>query len=184
ELRLTYSTNEDARPRALPLRRVLLPWASVKPAPAETALARPPELQGGDWSRGRAVFFGEQAQCSKCHRVRGEGGRIGPDLSNLVHRDYASVLRDIRSPSAALNPDYLTYIPPLADGRVLTGTARDAGAGRLAVGALAGREVTVARDEVESLTASPVSTMPEGLDRALTPEQLRDLLTFLLTPPP
>jgi putative heme-binding domain-containing protein len=128
------------------------------------------------------VFFGDQAQCSKCHRVRGEGGRIGADLSNLVHRDYASVLRDIRTPSAALNPDHLTYVVSLADGRVLTGTLREGG-GKLVVGDLAGREVTVARADVESVTASPVSTMPEGLDRALSAEQLRDLMTFLLAPP-
>ena len=35
-------------------------------------------------------------------------GDIGPDLSNLIHRDYASVLRDITQPSFAINPDYLT----------------------------------------------------------------------------
>ena len=41
--------------------------------------------------------------------LRGEGFAVGPDLNNLVHRDYASVLRDIAEPSAAINPDAVGY---------------------------------------------------------------------------
>ena len=110
-LEATYATNEDARPRALALGRMLVPWASVK-RPTDAALdadREAPELKGGDWTRGREIFFNEKNLCVKCHQVRGRGGRIGPDLSNLIHRDYVSVLRDIHSPSAAINPDYITY---------------------------------------------------------------------------
>src|SRR5262249_36954784 len=107
--------------RALPLRRILLPWAKVKKQTEAVAERVVPELKGGSWTRGRDVFFSEQAQCSKCHTVRGRGSDIGPDLSNLVHRDYESVLRDIREPSAAINPDYITYIAELKSGRMLTG---------------------------------------------------------------
>jgi putative heme-binding domain-containing protein len=184
-LAVRFTTNEDKRPRPLPLRRVLLPWAEtdLRSLGREAVSVRPPELAGGSWSRGRAVFFGEAAGCAKCHAVHGQGGDIGPDLSNLVHRDYASVLRDIERPSFAINPDHLTYAVHLADGRTLTGVVRTAG-DRVLVGDTKGVTTGVAKAEVERMVASPVSTMPDGLPKLLGPDRMRDLMTFLLTAPP
>ncbi len=183
-LRVTWHTAEEARPRPLPLHRLLLPWAPAerKEGPA-LAAADVPELKGGNWSRGRKVFFSDEAGCSRCHSMRGEGGAIGPDLSNLPHRDYHSVLRDIAEPNFAINPDYITQLVTLHDGRVLTGAVR-AEENRLLIGDEKGQVTAVARAEVESLRPSRVSTMPEGLPKLLGPERMRDLLTFLLTDPP
>ncbi|HXG10290.1 MAG TPA: c-type cytochrome [Gemmataceae bacterium] len=183
-LEVWFATAEDERPRALPLRRFLVPWAMTKPRPADAMAAPVPELRGGSWARGREVFFSELAGCFKCHQVRGQGGQIGPDLSNLVHRDYASVLRDITDPSAALNPDYLSYVVGLKDGRVLTGVPRTLSDGQVVIGDITGKEVTVSREQIDVMDPSPVSTMPRDLDKVLGPEKLRDLLMFLLTEPP
>ncbi len=182
-LDVTWTTREDVRPRALPLHRILLPWAitnrQAEPVAARTIL----ELQGGSWTRGREVFFSEQAQCAKCHKVRGQGGDIGPDLSNLIHRDYESVLRDIREPSAAINPDYISYLVELKSGRVFTGTVRTLPDGKVALGDGTGKQTTFDASSIEALTPAPVSTMPAGLDKTLGSDKLRDLLTFLLTEP-
>ena len=70
------------------------------------------------------MYFGEPAACFKCHAVHGQGGAIGPDLSNLIHRDYASVYRDITQPSFAINPDYIPQTIILKDERVLSGVVR------------------------------------------------------------
>lgn len=183
-LQVSFHTNEDDRPRPLSLERILLPWAEPRPEPAERSARQPhPELEGGSWARGRKVFFGEKATCSRCHSIRGEGGEIGADLSNLMHRDYASVMRDIRKPSFAINPDFVTYNAVLTDGRVVTGTLRSEG-DRLHIGTQDGEVVTVSRDEVDRLKASAVSTMPKQLLKQLSPEETRDLMTFLLTRPP
>ncbi|MBO0699025.1 MAG: c-type cytochrome, partial [Zavarzinella sp.] len=116
-LSVEWFTKEDEGIRPLAPHRMLVPWA-VKGAQAEAAAKRSiPELDGGSWARGRKVFFGEPAGCAKCHTVHGQGGGIGPDLSNLVHRDYHSVLRDIAEPSYAINPDYIAYRVDLNDGR-------------------------------------------------------------------
>jgi putative heme-binding domain-containing protein len=183
-LEVTWTTGEDERPRALPLRRFLLPWATLEREKERVGLVdrEIPELKGGDWVRGRDHFYGETARCSSCHKVRGRGGEIGPDLSNLVHRDYASVLRDVHSPSVSINPDYLAHSVALTDGRVLQGTLRTDG-DRLVVADREGRQTALNRSEVESTTLSAVSIMPEGLDTALGSDKLRDLLTFLLTDP-
>src|SRR5262249_20279424 len=102
-----FETEEDASARPLQLHRFLLPYAELNRS-AEPVAREIPEINGGSWARGREVFFGPQANCAKCHKVNGAGGAIGPDLSNLIHRDYDSVLRDIRFPSVAINPDHLT----------------------------------------------------------------------------
>jgi putative heme-binding domain-containing protein len=183
EVRVTYFTNEDDRPRALPLGRILLPWATTKRQPPESFANREiPELRGGSWSRGRQVFFSEQSLCSKCHQVGGQGGKIGPDLSNLIHRDYESVLRDIREPSAAINPDFITYKVELTDGRVFSGVVRTEGE-KLIIADTAGKETTISRKLIDSMTASKISTMPDGIVQTLGPDKMRDLLTFLLSQP-
>jgi putative heme-binding domain-containing protein len=182
-LNVSYFTSEDARSRPLPLHRFLLPWAVPGAVAPEKALQQDvPELKGGNWARGRDVFFGEQALCSRCHQVGGNGGKIGPDLSNLVHRDYASVLRDVREPSAAINPDFISHRIDLKNGQVLTGVVRGEG-GKLIVGDQAGKEHVLDPGEIEALVPLSTSTMPEGLDKALGPDRMRDLLTFLLTEP-
>jgi putative heme-binding domain-containing protein len=181
---LTFFTNEDKRPRPLQLHRILVPWAdtNAKALDQPAVAVRPKELDGGSWARGRKVFFGEQAACSKCHAINGRGGDIGPDLSNLVHRDYPSVLRDIEQPSFAINPDHLTYVIHLKDGRTLTGVVKTAG-DRLRIGDTKGIISEIAKDDVEEMTPSAVSTMPEGMPKELGPERMRDLMTFLLTEP-
>ncbi len=64
------------RHRAFPTRRLLMPWA--RPA-ASTGLYIPsrPEIRGGDWARGKRLYFGDKALCSTCHQRDGAGTHIG-----------------------------------------------------------------------------------------------------------
>jgi len=183
-LTVSYHTNEDATPRALPLRRMLLPWAVLTQEPQVVADNRGlPELKGGNWLQGKHIFFGEEAMCSKCHQIRGEGALLGPDLSNLPQRDYESVLRDISEPSYAINPDFVTQTIVTTGGRVLTGSLRSHG-GELFIGDKDAKETRVSRDDVAEIHPSSVSVMPDGIPKTLGPDKLRDLLTFLLVEPP
>jgi putative heme-binding domain-containing protein len=157
--------------------------ARLPPAPAGAGAAAA-DLEGGDWARGREIFFGAKSRCSSCHRVRGEGGVIAPDLSNLVFRDAVSVRRDIVQPSAAIHPDYAGTVLVLADGRVLQGLVRSEGADRLRVFDAEAQETEIARSELLSVQAAPSSVMPEGLVDAAGEAGMRDLLVFLTRPPP
>ena len=100
-----------------------------------------------------------------------------------MHRDYASVVRDITHPSFAINPDYLSYTVVLNDGRTLDGVVHTSG-DTVSVGDAKGVTTELKKSDVDEMHASPVSTMPEKLPDELGPERMRDLLTFLLTPPP
>lgn len=184
-LDVSFTTNEDLRTRSIPVRRFYVPWSKPgsRDVVQELNAMNIPELEGGSWARGRALFFGDVANCAKCHSVHGRGGNLGPDLSNLIHRDYASVLRDITLPSFAINPDHLTYNVELKDGKVLTGVLRTEGE-RIKVGNIQGIVTEIAKADVERISASAVSTMPEGMPKLLGPDRLRDLMTFLLTRSP
>ena len=183
-LDVAWHTAEDFRERALQVRRVLLPWARppASAPPAETE-RRIPEIAGGDWARGKQVFAGPAA-CFVCHQMRGEGGVIGPDLSNLVHRDYASVLKDIVQPSAAINPDRIAYTLELKAGGSTTGIILEDTAQHVVLGDVTGAKRTIPKSEIGRMTASAVSLMPEGLWQNLSAQQQRDLMTFLLTEGP
>jgi putative heme-binding domain-containing protein len=181
-LDVSWFTAEDPRLRPFPLRRILLPWA--KPHVAVAAATHVAELDGGDWERGRKIFFGDQATCYKCHQIRGEGGEIGANLSNLIYRDYASVLRDITEPSAAINPEHIAYAVTLKDGSVETGVVLRNDQKEVVLGQVTGKNLTIPKEKVAGLKASAVSLMPEGLWKALNGQQQKDLMTFLLTSPP
>jgi putative heme-binding domain-containing protein len=137
-----------------------------------------------DWGRGKSLFFGQQLKCGTCHRVRGEGGSTGPDLSNLVSRDDGSVLRDIKEPNAAINPDYIAHNVALRNGDELSGIICAQDNGSLKLATADGKETVVQRSDVKELRASSVSLMPSGLLDTLKEGQVRDLLTFLLFEPP
>jgi len=182
-LHAAYWTESDPTPRPLPFGSLLLPWAPTHQAPPQLP-TETTELAGGDYEQGRTLFFGERLKCSSCHRLRGEGSNLGPDLSSLIHHDPRSVLRDIKEPSALINPDYVAYNVRLHDGGDITGFVRMQTADSLRVIASDGKEQFVPRNTVSDLRPSAVSMMPSGLLEGLKESQLRDLMTFLLHEPP
>jgi putative heme-binding domain-containing protein len=178
KLDVSWFTAEDPRPRPLPVQRVLLPWA--EPYVAITALAATPEIKGGDWANGKKIYFSDPAACSKCHKLGGEGGTIGPDLTNLIFRDYASVLKDINEPSAAINPDHISYNVQLTDGETESGVILKNNAEQVVLGQATGKGLSIPKNRVATMKASAISAMPEGLLKTLTPQEQKDLMTFLL----
>lgn len=160
-----------------------LAWAPTNRASSGTD-SRASNKPDGDWEHGRELFASSKVNCVKCHRVRGEGGIAGPDLSNLIHRDPASVLRDIREPGATLHPDYVTYEATMRDGDVHVGFLRASPEATVRLFDAEGREVLLPRSEVTSLHPTGLSLMPTGLLDSLSEGDVRDLLTFLLHEPP
>src|SRR5262249_4916912 len=152
--------------------------------PAESETDKGIAIAGGDYERGRALFFGDKLKCSTCHRIRGEGKTACLDLSNLPAKDAASVLKDIKEPSASINPDYVAYNVALKNGDTLTGFVRAQDEQLLRLFAADGKESILKRADVKSLSPSSISLMPAGLLDSANEGQVRDLLTFLLNAPP
>jgi putative heme-binding domain-containing protein len=182
-LRVSYHPATDATERPLPADRQLLPWTPALP-PASSAAAGPaPELAGGDPRRGEALFYGDQAKCSACHKVRGRGGDVGPDLSRQAERDPAAIYRDIAEPSAAIHPDYVPYTVATKDGRVVSGIVRAEGADAIRVVDTDAKATQVPKSDIEELHPTGTSIMPVGLAGVLGEAGMRDLVAFLRASP-
>ena len=180
---LAFPTEDLSRFAAVSPSLFWLPWAPTNRASSGTdsRAARKPD---GDWEHGRDLFASPKLNCVKCHRVRGEGGIAGPDLSNLIHRDSASVERDIREPEATLHPDYVTYQAETRDGELHIGFLRGSSLDTVRLFDADGRETTLLRTNVVNVHPTGVSLMPTGLLEGFSETDVRDLLTFLMNEPP
>jgi putative heme-binding domain-containing protein len=183
-LDVSWFTAEDGRRRALPLRRIFLPWGKAEIQTSEKIERTIPEIAGGNWLSGKKLFFGDQASCYKCHTFGGQGGKIGPDLSNLLQRGYASVLKDITQPSAAINPDHVAYNVELKNEESLSGVLVGSTETESKFADATGKITTLKKSEIASMKPSSISLMPEGLLEPLSAQQRKDLLTYLLMPSP
>jgi len=186
-LTVGFQTDEVVDPlsseiRPYPFR---LPWVPTTP-PTPAPLGFTPDLAGGDLARGASVFVSAEARCATCHRVRGVGGVIGPDLSDLVGHDRVEVYRDILEPSARIHPGFVPYTLAMKDGRVVVGIVRSEGANALKVTDAEAKVTVLPRAEVEEFRPSATSVMPVGLVGAVGEAKVRDLVAFLTTagPPP
>jgi putative heme-binding domain-containing protein len=135
-------------------------------------------LAEADLSQGRLVF---QGVCSACHSMYGNGGKIGPDLTGSGRANLDYLLENMVDPSAVVSADYCLSIITLADGRVLSGIIVAQTERTLTVRLLT-EETTVEKKEIVKQEASPVSMMPDGLLPALSREQVRDLIAYLMHP--
>jgi putative heme-binding domain-containing protein len=178
-LDLTYHTPTNPTERPVPVQALLPWWAPFERQPVVKEAAPSPLTRGGDWEAGRALFFGE-AKCATCHTVRGEGGNVGPNLSNLVHINPESVMQDVVEPNARINPDHVSYIIATTGGDTLSGLVRQEG-DRVIVSEAAGKVTSIGKSEVKEIRPSKISLMPEGYGKTLGEKGLRDVLTFLTT---
>jgi putative heme-binding domain-containing protein len=138
-----------------------------------------PLLAGGDVGRGRKVFFGQKAICGTCHTIGKDGGHLGPDLTSIgAIRSGRDILEAIVFPNATQVPGHEAFLVRAAKS-IYVGIVVDETASALTLRNAPGVEVRLERSTIESITPSPISLMPAGLDRNLTPTEFRDLLTFL-----
>jgi cytochrome c oxidase cbb3-type subunit 3 len=75
----------------------------------------------GDAARGRAVVQGK-GDCTRCHRVEGQGSRTAPDLSDIgAARSASSLLRSLTEPTSQMMPINRPIRIVTRDGRVING---------------------------------------------------------------
>ncbi|MGO9464326.1 MAG: PVC-type heme-binding CxxCH protein [Isosphaeraceae bacterium] len=136
-----------------------------------------PELsKGGDPARGKLVF---QQQCAKCHRHGNEGGQVGPDLSGTAALPRTELLIHILDPSRSVEGNFVQYTVATVDGRMIAGLlASETRTTVELLDAEAKRHVVV-REDIEQMTASKKSLMPEGFEKQVSSRDLNDLLAFL-----
>jgi putative heme-binding domain-containing protein len=182
--RATYRPSGQAADRPIERNRLLLPWAPISANPATAAPVAVPDLSSGDPERGRTIFRGDQARCAQCHTFRGEGGKVGPDLTDIASKGRADIYRNIAAPSATIEPDYTTYTVATRGGQVLSGVVRAEGPEQVRITDTNARATTVRRDQIQEIRPSATSIMPPGLAAALGDSAVRDILAYLTSPAP
>jgi quinoprotein glucose dehydrogenase len=139
-----------------------------------------PLLRGGDPARGRAVFFGGKTACATCHRIGSDGGTIGPDLTKVgLIRAGRDILESVLVPSSTIAQGYDPYVVVTAEGKTLHGIIARQTAELVVLRDASGAELHLRQDRIQEMRRATTSIMPEGLERALSRDELRDLLAFL-----
>ncbi len=139
-----------------------------------------PLLKGGNPQRGRTVFFDKRVACSACHRLGNEGGDVGPDLTRIgTVRSGRDLLESVVLPSASVAQGFENYAIATKDDRLLTGVIVRQTADVLVLREASGGEQRLTRDSIDEMKRQATSLMPDGLPRAVSREEFRDLLAFL-----
>lgn len=141
-----------------------------------------PRLVHGDARRGQGVFFSNQAACSACHRVGARGGQVGPDLSKIGEiRTSRDLLEAILFPSSTIVNGYETYSVITQSGLTVAGVISQETASAIYLRTAQQAEIRIDRTEIDEITPSRLSVMPQGVDQSMTVEQLCDVVAFLQT---
>ena len=137
-----------------------------------------PTLAKANLSQGRMLFT---AVCGACHVMYGQGGKLGPDLTGSGRANIDYLLENIADPSGVVSADFRMSLLTLKDGRSLSGVIAESNARTLTLRTLT-EALTLDRSEITKTETSPMSMMPEGLLLAFQPEQIRDLIAYLMHP--
>ena len=120
------------------------------------------------------------AQCKSCHRLEGQGEALGPDLVHVGTRyPRAELLRQIIEPSQTIDPKYATYVVATKEGQVHSGLLAEKTDLEVVLKDLQNRATRIPADQIQQMTRSDRSMMPDLLLRDLTAQQAADLLDFL-----
>jgi putative heme-binding domain-containing protein len=134
----------------------------------------------GDARRGAAVFSAATSACLSCHKVGKQGGEVGPDLSMVgACIPPEAVVEAIFWPNRTVKPEFKAVAVEVASGQVIQGVVKDETAAELVLQDAAGKLHRLPKKEIEK--RREIGTlMPEGLTAAMTADQRRDLIRYLL----
>jgi len=131
-----------------------------------------------DAKRGQAVF---EKNCVACHRVKKDGGKIGPDLKWVGRRGLDRMLEDVLDPHRNVDPAFRRTTVVTTEGGILSGLlVPGKGTQRLLMDQQ-GKEIVLDQSKIEEAIISPLSAMPTGLAGHLPPNEFYDLVRYLLT---
>jgi putative heme-binding domain-containing protein len=129
----------------------------------------------GDAARGQEVFA---ANCAVCHTFKGQGGKVGPDLTGIGARDRTEILAEILDPNRSVEANYQLWTVTTREDETFAGRLESETQTTVEILDTAGQKHVIQRKDIASLQSSATSIMPVGFE-GLPPEDLKALLTFI-----
>ncbi len=133
----------------------------------------------GRAARGAQVY---DTLCAACHRWAGRGTEIGPNLESIRAWDREKIMLNILDPNREVAANYIAYVVELNDGSSVSGMIAEETVGSIRLKRMGAPDEVILRQNIAKLTSSAVSLMPEGLESAITLQDMADLLAFLAAP--
>jgi putative membrane-bound dehydrogenase-like protein len=169
------------------------PWKDVKAQalelfplpPTKDSVPLPPisELvkRKGNVKQG-AELFAKAGTCANCHIVNGAGKEVGPNLSEIGKKlSREALYESILYPSASISHNYETYVVATKAGAVVSGVLVSQTPDEVTLKGADAIVRTFKKGEIESVEKTNVSLMPADLNKALTIQDLADIVEYMLT---
>ena len=130
---------------------------------------------------GRKVF---QKNCTVCHRIGGDGHKVGPDLDGIGVRGLDRVLEDVLDPSRNVDQMFRVTLLQTTDGRSLSGLVLREEGEVVVLADAQGKEVRIAKSDIEERKTSPLSPMPANMADQVNEHDFYNLMSYLLAQKP
>ncbi len=134
----------------------------------------------GNATNGQQLFAGK-GNCGSCHMVNGDGGRRGPDLSQVGNRRKPDELAsDLRTPDEEVDPRWWTLRVTQVDGSLVEGLRMNEDTFSMRLMDDNENLWSFSKSDVRSFDRVKSSTMP-SVDGALTDAEVDDLVAYLFS---
>ncbi|HZV07176.1 MAG TPA: PVC-type heme-binding CxxCH protein [Gemmataceae bacterium] len=130
----------------------------------------------GDAKRGAEVF---RKTCAVCHQLGGVGNAVGPDLASLGDKSPPALLIAILDPNRAVEDRYVGYTAVTKGGRTFSGVLAAETGNSITLIDAEGKKNVILRSDLDELTSSGKSAMPEGLEKEIKPQDMADLIAHV-----
>ena len=162
--------------------------------PVETAWATLTDAQREAWEEYAAIYFPQDRDgrgagptgqavfaklCGQCHAIYGKGPDVGPDITRNGRGSYEQLLSNVFDPNLVIGASYQARTVITTEGRVLTGLLAEDNPQRVVLKLQGGKREVIPRDEIDEMMISPLSLMPENLEKQLKPQEIADLFAYL-----
>jgi putative heme-binding domain-containing protein len=137
-------------------------------------------LPAGDAAQGKIVFEGKGA-CLTCHRVKGNGARLGPELTDIgALRRAVELERSILDPDAEVLPQNRFFRVVTKDGATTTGRLLNQDAFTVQLIDASERLRSFSKSDLKEYAFVEKSPMPSYQGK-LSPKELADLVSYLVS---
>ncbi|MDP1589461.1 MAG: c-type cytochrome, partial [Prosthecobacter sp.] len=125
---------------------------------------------------GREVF---KNNCANCHRFAEDGFDVGPDLTGIRSQPRESILLHIIKPNSEVLAGFENFVLETANFETYSGIIVSENEDTVTIRGAMGVENTIPRSDIDSMSSASLSLMPEELEKVMTKQEMRDLISFL-----